>query len=115
MFWFGTLAGGMSLTWVRLGICAAHMAGAVGCAILCTRWTGSKLAGLFAGTSVCGAHWGSSMNKSGGRRARIFCLGMAFFILALVALDRDAKNPELALAVSVLMLLLAALGMNGSW
>ena len=42
LFWVGTLAGGMNLTWVRLGICAAHIAGAVGCAILCMRWTGSK-------------------------------------------------------------------------
>src|SRR5271156_2431410 len=41
LFWFGTLAGGMNLTWVRLGVSAAHVAGAVGCAVLCTRWTGS--------------------------------------------------------------------------
>ena len=54
IFWFGTLAGSMSLTWVRIGICAAHIAGAVGCAILCTRWTGSKLAGFVAGTLYAG-------------------------------------------------------------
>jgi hypothetical protein len=112
LFWFGTLAGGMSLIWVRVGICAAHVAGAVGCAILCTRWTGSRLAGWLAGTLYAGAlgfigeiiWWPSS---------GIFCLGMTFLIFAMVALDPDAKNPKLALALSVLMLTLAALGLNG--
>src|ERR1700733_15903223 len=55
IFWFGTLAGGMSLTWMRIGICAAHIAGATGCAIRCARWTGSRLAGLVAGTLYAGA------------------------------------------------------------
>src|SRR5271154_7365864 len=77
LFWFGTLAGGMNLMWVRLGISAAHVAGAVGCAVLCTRWTGLKLAGFIAGTLYAGAlgfiaeqiYWPSSA---------IFCLGAAF-------------------------------------
>ncbi len=112
LFWFGTLAGGMSLTWVRLGICAAHVAGAVGCAILCTRWTGSKLAGWFAGSLYAGA-LGFIGEEIWWPSSGIFCLGMTFLIFAMVALDPDAKNPKLALAVSVLMLTLAALGMNG--
>src|SRR3984885_13229026 len=49
IFWFGTLAGGMNLAWVRLAICGVHIAGATGCAILCTRWTG-RLMGFIAGT-----------------------------------------------------------------
>jgi hypothetical protein len=112
LFWFGTLAGGMSLTWVRLVICAAHVAGAVGCAILCTRWTGSKLAGWFAGTLYAGA-LGFIGEEIWWPSSGIFCLGMTFLIFAMVALDPDAKNPKLALALSVLMILLAALGMNG--
>jgi hypothetical protein len=112
LFWFGTLAGGMNLTWVRLGICAAHVAGAVCCAILCTRWTGSKLAGWFAGSLYAGA-LGFIGEEIWWPSSGIFCLGMTFLIFAMVALDPDAKNPKLALAASVLMLLLAALGMNG--
>jgi hypothetical protein len=112
LFWFGTLAGGMSLIWVRVGICAAHVAGAVGCAILCTRWTGSRLAGWFGGTLYAGA-LGFIGEQIWWPSSGIFCLGMTFLIFAIVALDPDAKNPKLALAVSVLMLTLAALGLNG--
>ena len=112
LFWFGTLAGGMSLTWVRLGICAAHIAGAAGCALLCTRWTGSKLAGFFAGTLYAGA-LGFINEQIWWPSSAIFCLGAAFFILAMVALNPDAKRPALALVVSVLMLALSALGLNG--
>ena len=112
LFWFGTLAGGMSLVWVRLGICAAHVAGAVGCAILCTRWTGSRLAGWLAGTLYAGA-LGFIGEQIWWPSSGIFCLGVTFLIFAMVALDPGAKNPKLALAVSVVMLTLAALGLNG--
>jgi hypothetical protein len=108
LFWFGTLAGGMSLAWVRLGICAAHVAGAVGCAILCTRWTGSKLWGFIAGTLYAGA-LGFINEQIWWPSSAIFCLGAAFLILAFVALDEETSNPALA----ILMLIVAALGMNG--
>jgi len=112
LFWFGTLAGGMNLTWVRLGISAAHVAGAAGCAILCARWTGSKFAGFLAGTLYAGA-FGFINEQMWWPSSAIFCLGATFLILAIVALDPEAKNPKLALAISVLMLALAALGLNG--
>jgi hypothetical protein len=112
LFWFGTLAGGMSLTWVRLGICAAHVAGAVGCGILCTRWTASKGAGWLAGTLYAGAV-GFIGEQIWWPSSGIFCLGVTFLILSVVALDPEAKSPRLALAMSVLMLVLAALGLNG--
>jgi hypothetical protein len=112
LFWFGTLAGGMNLTWVRVAICAAHIGGAVGCAILCARWTGSKLAGFLAGTLYAGA-LGFINEQIWWPSSAIFCLGATFFILAIVALHPEAKNPKLALAISVLMLTLAALGLNG--
>src|ERR1700685_62070 len=79
IFWFGTLAGGMSLTWVRIGICAAHIAGAVGCAVLCTRWTGSKLAGFTAGTLYAGA-LGFIGEQIWWPSSGIFCLGVTFLI-----------------------------------
>lgn len=106
IFWFGTLAGGMSLTWVRIAICAAHVAGGVGCAILCTRWAGSKLAGFIAGTLYAGA-LGAINEQIWWPSSAIFCLGATFLIFALVALDSGA------LWVAVLMLILAALGLNG--
>src|ERR1700691_645736 len=106
LFWFGTLAGNMSLTWVRLGVCAAHIAGAVGCAILCARWTGSKLAGWFAGTLYAGA-LGFIGEQIWWPSSAIFCLGVTFFIFALAALDAG----RIWLCVS--MLALAALGLNG--
>ncbi len=112
LFWFGTLSGGMSLTWVRAAVCAVHIAGSVGCAILCTRWTGSKLAGFLAGTLYAGAI-GFINEQIWWPSSAIFCLGAAFFILAIVALDPEAKNRNLALAIAVLMLTLAALGLNG--
>ena len=108
LFWFGTLAGGMNLTWVRLGIWAAHVAGAVGCAILCARWTGSKLAGWFAGTLYAGA-LGFIGEQIWWPSSGIFCLGVTFLIFAMAALDRS----EDALCWAVLMLVIAALGMNG--
>ncbi len=106
IFWFGTLAGDMSLTWVRIGICAAHIAGAVGCAILCTRWTGSKFAGFIAGTLYAGA-LGFVNEQIWWPSSAIFCLGGTFFILAIVALERGEPG------WAVLMLIVAALGMNG--
>ncbi len=112
LFWVGTFAGGMSLTWVRIGICAAHVAGAVGCAILCVRWTGSRRAGWLAGTLYAGA-LGFIGEQIWWPSSGIFCLGMTFLIFAMVALDPDAKNPKLALVVSLVMLTLAALGLNG--
>jgi hypothetical protein len=106
LFWFGTLAGGMSLTWVRLGVCAAHIAGAVGCAILCARWTGSKLAGWFAGTLYAGA-LGFIGEQIWWPSSAIFCLGVTFFLFALSALDADR------VWLAGAMLALAALGLNG--
>lgn len=106
LFWFGTLAGGMSLEWVRLGICAVHIAGAVGCAILCTRWSGSKLAGFIAGTLYAGA-FGFINEQIWWPSSAIFCLGGAFLILSLVAIEHDA------LGWGILMLFIAALGMSG--
>lgn len=106
LFWFATMAGGMSLTWVRLGICAAHVAGAVGCAILCMRCAESRLAGFLAGTLYAGA-LGFINEQIWWPSSGIFCLGVAFFIFAIVALD--ANRPWLC----VLMLVLAALGLNG--
>lgn len=106
LFWFGTLGGGMSLTWVRAGIWMAHVAGAVGCAILCTRWTGSRLAGFIAGTLYAGA-LGFIGEEIWWPSSGIFCLGMAFFIFALAAL-----GPE-TLWLSIFMLIVAALGLNG--
>ena len=112
LFWFGTLAGGMNLMWVRLAICAAHIAGAVGCAILCTRWTGSRLDGFLAGTLYAGA-LGFINEQIWWPSSAIFCLGATFLILAVVALPPEAKSPRRALAVSICMLILAALGLNG--
>ena len=106
LFWFGTMAGGMSLTWVRLGICAAHVAGAVGCAILCARWTQSKLAGFLSGTLYAGA-LGFIGEQIWWPSSGIFCLGVTFFIFALVALDRDR------IMLCLAMLAIAALGLNG--
>jgi hypothetical protein len=106
IFWFGTMAGGMSLAWVRLGICAVHVAGATGCAILCTRWTGSKLAGFFAGTLYAGA-LGFINEQIWWPSSAIFCLGGSFLILAIVAIEQDA------LGWAVAMIVIAALGMNG--
>ncbi len=60
LFWFGTLAGGMSLTWVRLGICAAHVAGAVGCADPVRALDGIKARGLSRRRALrrrAGVHW----------------------------------------------------------
>jgi len=112
LFWFGTLAGGMSLTWVRLGVAAAHIAGAVGCAILCARWTGSRVAGWFAGTLYAGAV-GFIGEQIWWPSSAIFCFGSVFLILAMAALIPGAKNRALSLGTSVLMLALAALGLNG--
>ena len=106
IFWFGTLAGGMNLAWVRLAICAAHIAGAAGCAILCTRWTGSKLMGFIAGTLYAGA-LGFINEQIWWPSSAIFCLGAAFLILAMVAIERDS------LSWAVRMLVLAFLGLNG--
>lgn len=106
LFWFGTLAGGMSLTLVRLGVCATHIAGAVGCAILCARWTGSKLAGWFAGTLYAGA-LGFIGEQIWWPSSAIFCLGVTFFLFAWAALDADR------IWLAGAMLALAALGLNG--
>ena len=106
LFWFGTLAGGMSLTWVRLGICAVHVAGAVGCAVLCVRWTGSKLAGFLAGALYAGA-LGFIGEQIWWPSSGIFCLGVTFFVFALAALGPDR------IWLSVLLLAIAALGLNG--
>ena len=106
LFWFGTLAGGMSLTWVRLGVCAAHVAGAVGCAILCARWSRSKSAGCFAGTLYAGA-LGFIGEQIWWPSSAIFCLGVTFFLFALAALDADR------IWLAGAMLALAALGLNG--
>lgn len=112
LFWLGTLAGGMSLTWVRVGICAAHVAGAVGCAVLCGRWTGSRFAGWLGGTIYAGA-LGFIGEQIWWPSSGIFCLGVTFLIFAMVALNPEAKNRRLAVGLSVLMLALAALGLNG--
>jgi len=106
IFWFGTLAGGMNLAWVRIGICAVHIAGAIGCALLCTRWTGSKLPGFLAGTLYAGA-LGFINEQIWWPSSAIFCLGGAFLVLAIAAIERDA------LAWATLMLVIAALGLNG--
>jgi hypothetical protein len=106
LFWFGTLAGGTSLTWVRAGICAAHVAGAVGCALLCTRWTGSRWAGWLAGTLYAGA-LGFIGEQIWWPSSGIFCLGVTFFIFALGELDAGR------IWLCVWMLALAALGLNG--
>jgi hypothetical protein len=106
LFWFGTLAGGMNLTWVRLGVCAAHVAAAAGCAILCTRWTGSKAAGWLAGTLYAGA-LGFINEQIWWPSSAIFCLGAAFLILALVAVEDGAMGWAVA------MLVVAALSLNG--
>jgi hypothetical protein len=106
IFWLGTLAGGMSLTWVRLAICAVHIAGATGCAILCTRWTGSKLAGFLAGTLYAGA-LGFINEQIWWPSSAIFCLGATFLILAILAIEENA------LVWAVILLVIAALGMNG--
>ncbi len=105
-FWFGTLAGGMSLAWVRIAICLVHVAGAIGCAVLCARWNGSKFAGFLAGTLYAGA-LGFVNEQIWWPSSAIFCLGASFFILALVALEEDS------LIWAVLMLIVAALGLNG--
>ena len=106
LFWFGTLAGGMNLTLVRLGVSAAHIAGAVGCAVLCTRWTGSRFTGWLAGTLYAGA-LGFVGEQIWWPSSGIFCLGVTFFIFALAALDADR------VWLCVAMLALAALGLNG--
>lgn len=106
LFWFGTLAGGMSLAWVRIAVCLVHAAGAAGCAVLCTRWSGSKFAGFLAGTLYAGA-LGFVNEQIWWPSSAIFCLGASFLILALVALEEDS------LVWAVLMLIAAALGLNG--
>jgi hypothetical protein len=105
-FWFGTLAGGMSLAWVRIAICLVHAAGATGSAVLCARWSGSKFAGFLAGTLYAGA-LGFVNEQIWWPSSAIFCLGASFFILALVALEEDS------LVWAVLWLVAAALGLNG--
>lgn len=106
LFWFGTMAGHMSLFWVRLGVAAAHIAGAVGCAILCARWTGSRFAAFVAGTVYAGA-LGFIGEQIWWPSSGIFCLGAAFFIFAIVALDANR------LWICAFMLILAALSLNG--
>lgn len=106
LFWFGTMAGGMGITWVRMGICAAHAAAAIGCSILCLRWTGSRFAALLAGTLYAGA-LGFINEQIWWPSSGIFCLGAAFLIFALIALD--ARKPWAA----VLMLAIAALSLSG--
>jgi hypothetical protein len=106
LFWFGTLAGGMDLTWVRVGVLAVHIAAAAGCAILCARWTGSKLAGFLAGSLYAGA-LGFINEQIWWPSSAIFCLGAAFFILAMVAIEYDS------IGWAVLMLVIASLGLNG--
>lgn len=106
LFWFGTLAGGMSLAGVRIAVCLVHAAGAAGCAILCARWSGSKFAGFLAGTLYAGA-LGFVNEQIWWPSSAIFCLGASFFVLALVALEEDS------LLWTVLMLIVAALGLNG--
>jgi hypothetical protein len=106
LFWLGTFAGGMGLTWVRVGVSAVHIAGAAGCAILCARWTGSRLAGFLAGTLYAGA-LGFINEQIWWPSSAIFCLGAAFFILAMVAIEYDS------IGWAVLMLVIASLGLNG--
>jgi hypothetical protein len=111
LFWLGTLAGGMDPTWVRAGVAVAHVAGALGCAILCERWTGSVLAGWIGGTVYAGAA-GFANELLWWPSSGIFCLGAAFLIFAMVFLDPGARNPKVALSLSVLMIVLGALGLN---
>lgn len=106
LFWFDTMAGHMSLFWVRLAICAAHIAGAIGCAILCARWSGSRFAGFIAGTLYAGA-LGFIGEQIWWPSSGIFCLGVAFFIFAIVALDANR------LWLCTLLLILAVLSLNG--
>lgn len=106
LFWFGAMAGNMSLFWVRLGICAAHIVAAIGCAILCARWTASRFAGFVAGTLYAGA-LGFVGEQIWWPSSGIFCLGVAFFVLAILALD--ANRPLLC----AFMLVLAVPGLNG--
>jgi hypothetical protein len=106
LFWFGTMGGGMSLAWVRVGIVAVHVAGAVGCAILCSRWTGSRLAAWSAGTLYAGA-LGFVGEQIWWPSSGIFCLGVTFVIFALVALERDR------IWLCIAMVAVAALGLNG--
>jgi hypothetical protein len=112
LFWFGSLAGGMNLMWVRLGAWAVHVAGAVGCAILCARWTESKHAGFLAGLLYAGA-LGFASELIWWPSSAIFSFGVTFLIFALVALDPEASNAAWSVGLAVLMLVLAALGLNG--
>jgi hypothetical protein len=107
IFWLGTLAGGISLEWVRVAICLVHIAGALGCAALCARWSGSKFAGFLAGTLYAGA-LGFINEQIWWPSSAIFCLGASFLILTLAAVERD--SPGWAVA----MLVVAGLGLNGA-
>ncbi|HEX5228716.1 MAG TPA: hypothetical protein VFW44_13445 [Bryobacteraceae bacterium] len=106
IFWLGTMAGHMSLAWVRFAICLVHIAAAIGCAMLCARWTGSRRAAFFAGTLYAGA-LGFINEQVWWPSSAIFCLGAAFFILAMTAIEYGALGWAIAL------LIVAALGMNG--
>jgi hypothetical protein len=113
LFWLGSLPGGMDLTWVRVGIVASHIVGAFGCAILCARWTGSRVAGWVGGTLYAGAA-GFINETIWWPSSGIFCLGATFLILAIVALNPNARSAKRALSFSVLMVLAGALGLNGT-
>jgi hypothetical protein len=113
LFWLGSLPGGMDFTWVRVGIVASHIVGALGCALLCTRWTGSSAAGWIGGTLYAGAA-GFINETIWWPSSGIFCLGATFLILAIVALNPNTRSARLALSLSVLMVLAGVLGFNGT-
>jgi len=111
LFWFGTRAGQMGMAWVRSGVLAVHGTAALGCGILCARWTRSGAAGcLGAVLYACAA--GFVGDVVSWPSSSIFCLGATFYIWALVALSSEGLEPAPKFILSEVALILAFLGMN---
>lgn len=113
IFWLGTLQTAMDPALVRLVIAITHACGAAGCAFLCYRWTGSKFAAWFAGTLYAGAAGFIGQTIWGPSNA-IFLMAGLFLIFAIIPLTVKWVEPQSRLAMSLTMVVLAALSLNGA-
>jgi hypothetical protein len=111
LFWFGTLQGHMSLTWVRIGVLAFHLAGALGCGVLCARWTHSVTAGYF-GSLLYAVSTGFMGDLVSWPSSSIFCIGETFCVLSLLALSSTRLRPITSTTVSIAFLMGGVLGLN---
>ena len=113
LFWLGTLNTAMDPTKIRIVLASVHAFGAVGCGILCGRWTGSRFAEWFSGTLYAGAI-GFIGQVIWEPSSAIFSLAAVFLILAMLSLSIRWQRPRWGLAISLAATAIASLSMNGA-